>query len=96
MAVTSALPENFLLRAHVVLNLYPGNHHDIGPEFRYISKNFEGGLLKHILENNTVFWKKSVEIWAFDGTLIVRVEALWWPSFIIKKLWRRSLKYIYE
>jgi hypothetical protein len=28
-----------------------------------------GGLPKHILDKNTVFWKKGVEIWAFDGTL---------------------------
>jgi hypothetical protein len=55
MAVISALPENFLLRAHVVLNLYPGNHHDISPEFRHTSKNFEGGITKHILEKNTFF-----------------------------------------
>jgi hypothetical protein len=30
---------------------------------------FEGGLPKNILEKNTVFWKKGVEIWAFDGIL---------------------------
>jgi hypothetical protein len=52
MAVTSALPENFLLRAHAVLNLYTGNHHYISSEFRHTSKNFEGGLPKHILEKN--------------------------------------------
>ncbi len=70
MAVTSALPENFLLRAHVVLNLYTENHHYISSQFKHTSKNFEGGLPKHILEileKNTVFWKKGVEIWAFDG-----------------------------
>jgi hypothetical protein len=43
MAVTSALPENFLLRAHVVLNLYTGNHHYISSEFKHTLKNFEGG-----------------------------------------------------
>jgi hypothetical protein len=51
----SALPEHFLLRAHVVLNLYTGNHHYISAEFRHTSKNLEGGLPKHILEKNTVF-----------------------------------------
>ncbi len=43
MALTSALPENFLLRAHVVLNLYTGSHHYISSEFRHTSKNVEGG-----------------------------------------------------
>ncbi len=59
MAVTSALPENFFLRAHVDLNLYTGNHHFISSEFRHTSKNFEGGLPKHILEKNTVFKRAS-------------------------------------
>jgi hypothetical protein len=40
-------------------------------EFIHTSKNFEGGLPKQILEKNTVFCKKGVEIWAFDGIKIV-------------------------
>ncbi len=31
-------------------------------------QKFWGGLTKNILEKNRVFWKKGVEIWAFDGT----------------------------
>jgi hypothetical protein len=40
-------------------SIYTGNHHYISSEFRHTSKNFEGGLPKHILEKNTVFWKKG-------------------------------------
>ncbi len=36
-------------------------------EFIHTSKNFEGRLPRHILEKTTVFRKKGVEIWAFDG-----------------------------
>ncbi len=43
------------------------NTDHIYSEFRHTSKNFEGGLPKNILEKNTVYWKKGVEIWAFDG-----------------------------
>jgi hypothetical protein len=48
-------------------------------EFRHTSKNFEGGLPRHILEKNTVLWKKAVEIWAFDGIYTVQqnVKGLW-------------------
>jgi hypothetical protein len=40
--------------------------HTVYSDFRQTSKNVEGGLPKHILEKNTVFRKKGVEIWAFD------------------------------
>jgi hypothetical protein len=30
-----------------------------------------GGLPRHILEKTTVFRKKGVEIWVFDGTLMI-------------------------
>ncbi len=68
MAVTAAQPENFLLSARVVLNLYTGNHYLHKFRIQTYLQKFEGGLSKHILEKNTVFWKKGVEIWAFGGS----------------------------
>ncbi len=50
-------------------------HFHIYSELRHTSKKFEGGLPLHILEKNTVFWKKGVEIWAFDGTNVSSEES---------------------
>jgi hypothetical protein len=58
MAVTSALLENFLLRAHIVLNLYNGNHHYISSEFRHTSKNLEGVTKTYFIEKHC-FLKKG-------------------------------------
>ncbi len=69
--VTSTPAERSFFRALSLLKLYTGLQYHIYSGFRQTSKNFwEGGLPKHILEKNTVFWKKGVEIWAFDGSII--------------------------
>ncbi len=69
MEVTSTPLESSFFKALALLNCkldfaitYISNL-DIPP------KNFEKGLPKNILEKNTVFCKKGVKIWAFDGTL---------------------------
>jgi hypothetical protein len=68
--VTSTPAESSFFKALALLKLKPGLHFHIYSEFRHTSKNFEGGLPKNILEKNTVFWKKGVEIWAFDGSCL--------------------------
>ncbi len=70
MDVTSTPAESSFFKALALLKLKPGLHFHIYSEFRHTSKNFEGGLPKNILEKNTVFWKKGVEIWAFDGSCL--------------------------
>ncbi len=65
--ITSTPAESSFFRALSLLKLYTGLQYHIYSDFRQTSKNFEGGLPKHILEKNTVFWKKGVEVWAFDG-----------------------------
>ncbi len=67
-----------------------------GLNFRHISKHFERVVSwTYIRENNTVFWKKEVEIWAFDSTIcnifkcvktalnisLVRMEEGWGGDF---------------
>jgi hypothetical protein len=73
MAVTLALPKNFLLRAHVILNLYTGNQYYINSEFRHTSKNFEGGLPKHFREKHC-FLKKSCQ--NMLGRLTVSIKGI--------------------
>jgi hypothetical protein len=67
MEVTSTPAESSFFSTLSLIKLYTGLQYHIDSDFRQTSKNFEGGLLKHILEKNTVFGKKGVEIWAFDG-----------------------------
>ncbi len=71
MEVTSTPAERSFFRALSLLKLYTGLQYHIYSDIRQTSKNLEGGLPKHILEKNTVFWNKGVEIWAFDGSLSV-------------------------
>ncbi len=68
MASTPA--ESSFFRALALLKLYTGLHYYIYSELIPTSKNFEGeGLPKHILEKTSVFRKKGVKKWAFDGSL---------------------------
>jgi hypothetical protein len=53
--VTSIPAESSFFRALSQLKLYIGLQTHIYSDFRQTSKNFEGGLPKHILEKNTVF-----------------------------------------
>jgi hypothetical protein len=62
MALTSALPENFILRAHVVLNLYTGNHHYISFEFQFtadIPPKILRGVTKTYFREKHCFLKKG-------------------------------------
>ncbi len=70
VAVTSTPGESSFFRALALLKLYTGLHNHIYSEFIHTSKNFEGGLPRNILEKTTVFRKKGVEIWAFDGSCL--------------------------
>ncbi len=58
MEVTSTPAESSFFRALSLLKLYTGLQYHIDSDFRQTSKNFEEGLPKHILEKNTVFWKR--------------------------------------
>ncbi len=49
----------------LVKHIYSEIRHTVPPKILW------GGLPKNSLEKNTVFWKKGVEIWAFDGTVTV-------------------------
>ena len=49
------------------LPLLTGLYYHMYSEFIHTSKNFDGGLPRHILEKTTVFRKEGVEL--FDGIL---------------------------
>ncbi len=68
VTVTSTPAVSSFFRALALSKLYTGLHYHIYSEFIHTSKIFEGGLPRHILEKTTVFRKKGVEIWAFDGS----------------------------
>jgi hypothetical protein len=56
--VTSTPAENSFFRALSLLKLYVGLQYHIYSSFRQTSKNFEGGLPKHILGKNTFSEKR--------------------------------------
>ncbi len=58
MEVTSTPAESSFFRALSLLKLYTGLQYHKYLDFRQTSKNFDGGLPKHILEKNT-FMKKG-------------------------------------
>jgi hypothetical protein len=84
VAVTSTPARNSFLRAHVALKLETGIHRHIDSEFRHTPKNFQGVLLKHILKKNTVFRKKGVKIWTFDGICLFPNTSMLYHLFSIK------------
>jgi hypothetical protein len=59
MEVTSTPAESSFFRALLLLKLYTGLQYHMDSYFRQTSKNFEGGLPKHILEK-TLFSEKRV------------------------------------
>jgi hypothetical protein len=54
------------------------------------------GLPRHILEKTTVFRKKGVEIWAFDGNLWLQVNDKTAQKFVVICPVAKQSKRIYD
>jgi hypothetical protein len=67
VAVTSTPAESSFFRALHCYNCKLDFIITYIPNLYIPPKILRGGLPRHILEKTTVFLKKGVEIWAFDG-----------------------------